>query len=278
MFEIYKHNFLLDFGGKIPEGFLGPVLRGGIGSHLRKFLSPEEYEFFFNTPPDGKIMRRYPEVPKGYVIDIPYTGQVLTPLALVLLPRTQKLFDALNRSIHAMAGKNGFSALYQGCDTITSEEPRDGGDEFRIIMETPVHLVYKGKCWVKPELHILVRNMVRRLFVLGHYYCEDSMDVDKTLVNDAEKVELVSDRVSSERIVRFSTRKRREMALTGLIGSCLYRFPSNVDRERKKSMLRLIKQFEALHVGKHTSFGLGKITLLQDGENKGGMHEKGTGN
>lgn len=103
-------------------------------------------------------------------------------------------------------------------------------------------------------------------------------EVDKTLVNDAENVELLSDRVSSERIVRFSTRKRREMALTGLIGSCLYRFPSNVDRERKKSMLRRIKQFEALHVGKHTSFGLGKITLLQDGENKGGMHEKGTGN
>lgn len=267
MIKTYKHKFTIKFN-RVPDGFYGPVLRGGIGSHLKSFLSPSEYEAVFNTPSDGTIMKKYPEVPKGYVIDVPYRNSRVIDFSLILFEKTEKYFDAFLKAIFKTAARNELEIVYTGMDIILDGRSMGNDAEISnklvIAYETPTYIQYKGELWQEPELHILVRNIVRRGAMLSYYYSytdSSALNFDKSVVNIAERVKIRHHDCEPVRILRYSARAKQKMPMKGLIGEAVYLLPSDLTAKDKARLYEILKSGESFHVGKNTVFGYGKISV-----------------
>lgn len=121
---------------------------------------------------------------------------------------------------------------------------------------TPVRIKYKRDLVVKPEFHILIRNLLRRLFLLYYFHCEDKKLEwnHREIINHSESVEIESSSLRWFDWERYSSRQDTRMKLGGLIGEITY--SGNIE-----PFMPLIKAGEILHMGKNTSFGLGKFLI-----------------
>lgn len=265
MLKIYKHSYELHF--KVaPDRFYGPVLRGGIGSHMRNALSVGEYDAVFNTQPDAYIMKRYTEVPKGYVVDVPFESARLINFDLVLFGSTKQYYSAFDYAIRKTANRNNAGCVYMGLseNNETSVSGIDGSEvntNLLVSYLTPTDIRFKGRTWEKPEFHVIIRNIIRRFFLLSHYYGEGEVIYDKSLVSCAEGISIKSDKSKEVITGRYSTRKERHMDLSGKMGDVLYEGFMALDKDSRGKIYELLSFAEQAHIGKNTVFGCGKIAV-----------------
>jgi hypothetical protein len=121
---------------------------------------------------------------------------------------------------------------------------------------TPARISYGRDLTVKLEFHILVRALLRRLCLLHYFHAgmnEPSWD-HKQIIAEAEKVLIETDSLQWRDWERYSTRQAVRMKMGGLIGDIRYK--GNIE-----PFMPILKAGEILHVGKGTSFGLGKYVL-----------------
>lgn len=121
---------------------------------------------------------------------------------------------------------------------------------------TPTRLVYAEALTAAPAFHMLMRTLLRRLSNLAYFHCGAELDLDfRGLISAAERIETVSSDLRWYDWERYSARQDARMKLGGVVGKVTY-------RGDLQPFLPLLRLGEIVHVGKGTSFGLGKYEIL----------------
>ncbi|SDN98346.1 CRISPR-associated endoribonuclease Cas6 [Desulfonauticus submarinus] len=251
------------------------------------------YAYIFETlrPEDTKIMRRYEHVPHPFVLcpplerkrlyqkgDILEFGLVLIGKAIEFLPYFIIVFQALaSEGLGADKGKCVLKEItscdgkqvYRADKDVVKKTGIISGKELiahpvscrRVRMDflTPLRLQRNGKI-IDNNLSFqdIFRALLRRVSLLTYFHC--NMDIEdkgvnfKLLIEKSKEIKTIEDNTRWFHWKRYSTRQKRAMPVGGLIGDIT--FEGNF--EPFWLFLRLGEYF---HVGKNTSFGLGKYKL-----------------
>lgn len=130
--------------------------------------------------------------------------------------------------------------------------------ELTLDFVTPVRIKYRRDSVVDLHFYILITNLLRRLFLLNYFHAEEyepGWD-HRQIINEAKKVGIRHNHLRWYDWERYSNRQKTKMKLGGLIGRLVYSGPIS-------SFRPLIDAGELLHVGKGTSFGLGKYVIAK---------------
>jgi hypothetical protein len=125
--------------------------------------------------------------------------------------------------------------------------------KLKITIETPLRLKFINKLTVQLPFHVLIRAVLRRVSSLFNYYGDGEPDLDyKAMIKNAETVTTVDEDLCWYDWRRYSSRQDKSMLMGGIMGSVIY-------EGKITEYLPLIDLCSELHLGKQTSFGLGKI-------------------
>ncbi len=148
----------------------------------------------------------------------------------------------------------------EGGVNIVSQKDTPQGNNYHnkitISLLTPLRLRFDGHITDKIEFHVLIRNLLRRISSLSYFHCGEKFQVDfKGLIERATLVKQAASDIHWYDWKRYSTRQEEWMSLGGVTGAVSY------EGDISDFML-LLRLGEYVHVGKGTSFGLGKYKIL----------------
>jgi len=145
------------------------------------------------------------------------------------------------------------SSWKQGKDIFGEENLKD---KITISLRTPLRIRFDGQITDSLEFHVLLRNLLRRISSLSYFHCGEKLDMDfRGLIEKARAVRQTASDIHWYDWSRYSTRQEEWMSLGGILG--------NVSYEGDLSdFMTLLRLGEYIHVGKGTSFGLGKYEVL----------------
>ncbi|MEA3361640.1 MAG: CRISPR system precrRNA processing endoribonuclease RAMP protein Cas6, partial [Thermodesulfobacteriota bacterium] len=125
--------------------------------------------------------------------------------------------------------------------------------KLKITIETPLRLKFTNRLSAELPFHVLVRTMLRRVSSLFNYYGDGEPDLDyRGMVKRAEGVHILNSNLHWFDWRRYSSRQDKSMLMGGMIGSIIYEGEIG-------DYLPLMDLCSQFHLGKQTSFGLGKI-------------------
>jgi hypothetical protein len=128
-------------------------------------------------------------------------------------------------------------------------------DTIKVTCETPLRLKLDNHLHAQLEFHVLVRALLRRVSTLCNAYGSGEPAFDyRGLVTDAREVKALQSDLRWIDIRRYSNRQLQAMLMGGMTGSVTY-------RGRLSPYLPLLRAGERLHIGKQSTFGLGKIKV-----------------
>ena len=134
-----------------------------------------------------------------------------------------------------------------------SGEPKEWEIKIRLTLETPLRLKFENRIHADLPFHVLTRAMLRRVSSLLNTWGEGEPDLDyRGLVEKAGDVRLTDNSLRWFDWKRYSNRQERKMFMGGMMGSVTY-------EGKLAEYLPLIDFCQKVHLGKNTSFGLGKI-------------------
>lgn len=250
------------------------------------------YFYVFETSPDENSMilnmNKYEKVPHPFVIEPPLQsdllvkkletisfGLILIGNALDYLPYFIYTFERLGE-IGIGKGRGKFSLVSVNAEEkvvynkgiliktpIKKIEIFDKFSENNQIISlslrflTPVRIKYNRDFVDDLDFHILIRNLLRRLSLLGFFHCgKQSFSFNiKDLINLSENIKKVQSNLKWFDWERYSSRQKTKMFMGGLVGEVTYEGDIT-------PFIEILKAGEILHVGKGTSFGLGKYELI----------------
>lgn len=258
------------------------------------------YSYIFETPPpeDTEMLRLYPKVPHPFVIEPPITEKqsfapgeefpfhlILIGNAIDYLPYFIYTFTELGKKgigqgrgkydllqVEGIGLDNESVQIYHNkTQTLTGNYPiiqagqlnpqRFASLKTTLSLHTPLRFRFDGHITDKIEFHVLIRNLLRRISSLSYFHCGEKLEIDfKGLIEKATAVKLIKSDTHWFDWKRYSTRQEEWMSLGGVTGTISY------EGDISDSML-LLRLGEYVHVGKGTSFGLGKYEILKDMEN-----------
>jgi hypothetical protein len=137
-----------------------------------------------------------------------------------------------------------------------TSENQESEKAIEVNIISPLRLKHENRLEATLPFHILVRAMLRRVSALLSYFDEGEPPLDyRGLVGRAREV----DAVSSLRWIdwrRYSNRQEREMLMGGIVGKIIY-------KGNLCEYMPLLRFCEEVHLGKQSSFGLGKISITE---------------
>ncbi|HPD60522.1 MAG TPA: CRISPR system precrRNA processing endoribonuclease RAMP protein Cas6 [Thermodesulfobacteriota bacterium] len=126
----------------------------------------------------------------------------------------------------------------------------------KITLKTPLRLKFHNQLEASLPFHILTRAMLRRISSLFNYYDQGEPPLDyKGLVKKAQSVKVKDSSLSWYDWRRYSNKQDQSMLMGGMLGSVTYEGDLS-------EFIPLVKFCEKVHLGKQTSFGLGKIEMV----------------
>jgi CRISPR-associated endoribonuclease Cas6 len=249
------------------------------------------------------MLRKYPKAPHPFVLEPPEDHrESLLPgerfhFSLVLIGKGMDYLPYFIYSIHTLGqmgigrgrGKFALRAVYEDPldgslqegtnlkkiydqQTQTLEGPSRGltweellrkmkppsGGQITLHFRTPVRMRYQGRYVDALEFHILVRNLLRRISSLSYFHCGRQLDLDfKGLIRLAQEVETEQSDLRWHDWERYSARQRSRMKMGGIVGTVTFRGDI-------RPFWPYMVLGQTVHVGKGTSFGLGKYEIVQD--------------
>lgn len=254
------------------------------------------YSYVFETPREAvqagdTWWRRYPQVPHPFIIEPPQrTGievakgeplefrLILVGRAMDYLPYFVCAFQMMAaqglgaqrlkfelEQVTALAGRRKKAVFRKDAQRLAAEYPRLTAGQIvgpakaptaiTVNFLTPTLIKDNDRLSLQPPFKLLVRNLLRRISALERFHCGNEPTWDyQVLLKKAEEVETSGSDLGWKDWVRYSTRIKDKMEIRGIIGRICYRG----DLGPFWSLLRL---GELLHVGKWTSFGLGKYGI-----------------
>lgn len=128
--------------------------------------------------------------------------------------------------------------------------------QVKIILETPLRFKSNNKFYKDDlEFSILIKSIFRRMNSLFKLYGEGILELNnKELISSADKIKIKDSNLLWNDLRRYSLRQESAMFIGGLVGEVVY----VGDLE---NFYPFLKVAEIFHVGKQTSFGLGKIRI-----------------
>lgn len=135
--------------------------------------------------------------------------------------------------------------------------PSPPQDVERVTLDfrTPTRLRQDADLVVRPEFTTLATALLRRVSVLAEIHCGHRAEIGaRELLASAADVKVVNSDLRWHDWERYSARQDTRMALGGFVGRITFAGPLG-------PWLPLLRLGEVLHVGKGTSFGLGKYGL-----------------
>lgn len=129
----------------------------------------------------------------------------------------------------------------------------------RVAIEilSPLRIRYQEHLTTKPDFHVLVRSLLRRLAHLSYFHCDGdpSHVAFREWIALAEQVRTVSSSLTWSDWTRYSSRQRTDMELGGVTGTVVFEGPL-------APFVPWLRAGEVAHAGKGTSFGLGRYRML----------------
>jgi CRISPR-associated endoribonuclease Cas6 len=259
------------------------------------------YSYVFETPPpsDTSKMRKYPFAPHPFVITPPLEEKriyrqnetfsfelTLIGKSIDYLPYFIYTFDELGK-MGIGKGKGRYNLEDVGQRTkvkgeglkdeeailIYSGKDKTLRNNFRILkiddlgpfdlspstlhfqFLTPTRLKFDGSLSPRPEFHILFRNLLRRISLLSYFHCGEELSLDfRGLIEKSREITVQKENLTWFDWERYSNRQNTKMKMGGFIGTITF----GGDLEEFMPFLLLGKY---IHVGKGTSFGLGKYEV-----------------
>ncbi|MDQ7785553.1 MAG: CRISPR system precrRNA processing endoribonuclease RAMP protein Cas6 [Desulfomonilaceae bacterium] len=296
-----EHDAVLPrFKGSTIRGVFGTALRRVVCAlkhqECARCLLREKCLFnrAFVTPGDG-AQAQQPAAPHPFVIEPPETHRTHfekgEPLDVVLmlfgwahefLPYFVYAFKemgtiGIGRKIDGIRGAFRLKAITCAHGTVYDaasdrlktlppavlklEEPSPECEQVRhvtVSLQTPLRLKHNNRFHSQLEFHILVRAALRRITALHAHYGTGELDLDyRGLVSRAMQVETAGSKIDWVDWRRYSNRRQQEMLMGGLMGEVTY-------VGRINEFLPLIRFCEKVHLGKATTFGLGKIRVVEE--------------
>ena len=254
------------------------------------------YSYIFETAPpeDTKVLRLYRTIPHPFVIEPPLDDTrvikqddrltfnlILIGKAVDYLPYFILTFTELGKQgIGRDRGKfilekvevldvNGESNTIYTCEKevlqndyplleasqLNHTENKEDSSQVELKFLTPFRVRFDGRITDNIEFHVIFRNLIRRVSSLLYFHCGKELECDfKKYIEEAEKVKTVSNDLQWFDWERYSTRQKQKMNLGGVLGTTKY-------EGNLKPFLQFLKLGEYIHVGKGTSFGLGKYQI-----------------
>lgn len=129
--------------------------------------------------------------------------------------------------------------------------------EITVTLQTPLRLKHRNQLQAELPFHILIRAALRRIASLNNHYGRGEPDLDyRGLVSRAQDIRTGSSTTHWFDWERYSNRQERAMLMGGMAGEASY-------RGNLAEFMPLLRFGEKVHLGKATTFGLGKIKISQ---------------
>ncbi|HID92868.1 MAG TPA: CRISPR system precrRNA processing endoribonuclease RAMP protein Cas6 [bacterium (Candidatus Stahlbacteria)] len=282
----------------ILPAYAGAAIRGGFGYAFKKIacVSREKdcntcmlrgkciYSYTFESPTDNK---GHQYVPQPFVIEPPEMGGkfvgedelvfrlTLIGKAIEYLPYFIYTFEELGQ-VGLGKGRGRYKVvkvtsngktIYSGeSKTLENKEDmiRRAVDFERISSKcnqltinflTPTRIKYRGKLTKDINFEILMKSLLRRISLLSRYHCDEKWRVDfNSILSEAKKIETKAKQLNWYDWERYSKRQNTRMKLGGFLGKLTVAGDLN-------SFMPILKVGEYIHVGKATTFGLGKYKV-----------------
>jgi len=124
----------------------------------------------------------------------------------------------------------------------------------RITFLTPTRLTVQGKLCRRAGFDIVIRGLLRRFWLLSYFH-DQPVEIDyRSLINAAQQIELKEAVFAGADWGHFSRRQNRMVESNGITGWAVYKCELG-------QFLPILRAGEILHIGKNTSFGMGKYQL-----------------
>jgi len=259
------------------------------------------YAYIFETPvpDDSQIMRKYTVAPHPFILEPSVNNQktyekgenisfglTLIGRAIDYLPYFIYALDELGR-IGTGKGRGKYelrevleenisehentseTLIYKGDDKMLRrpDSPIGWSDiitehpipppAVRISFITPTRIKYQGRLTKDLEFHILFRNLLRRISLLSYFHCGHRLDDSgfKDLIEQARHIKIVKRALYWHDWERWSNRQETRMKLGGFMGEITYEGDF-------VPFWPYIRLGEYVHVGKGSSFGLGRMKVI----------------
>ena len=132
----------------------------------------------------------------------------------------------------------------------------NGENQIKVTLETPLRIKHKGRLSNGLPFHLMVRGMLRRVSSVMAACGEGEPHLDyHGLVDLSRSVRVADSNTRWYDWKRYSNRQDRSMLMGGIVGSITY-------EGKIKPFLPLIEVAAKLHIGKQTTFGLGKFSAV----------------
>ena len=301
----YRFDIRLD---RPVNGFMGSAWRGLIGWELKRLLCPfahkpgcktcliREHCPYFQLFEDQSMFSGFQEKPRAYIVspaECDPNGK--QKLDITLIGRCIRSFPAVARAIESGGsmglGPSRINYHIQGmewvlpggkrspisldeCDGIglhaaaslsdwLQAEP-EVPDPVSFQFQTPVRLKIKGKYQGRMEWTDFFATLVRRLEALSLLFYEGEplgKDGYMNLMHGFQQIDPLPNDLRWVEYSRYSNRQRKKVPMGGLIGNARLNGSDSW-------LLPWLLTAELVHVGKGTSMGLGKISILRNGSRR----------
>jgi len=179
--------------------------------------------------------------------------------------KLKHVIDEMNNSILIDENKNSFlpdspnllplSNLY---DEFLSQINLN---EIKLNFITPTRIVYNGKLIDDLPFHIFIKNLIRRIWLILYFHHKIDFTLNyKELIDSSLNVDIKNKNLYWYDWERYSSTQNTKIKLGGFKGVITY-------TGDLKKFLPLIFIGSYIHIGKQTSFGLGKYEIIKEVEN-----------
>jgi hypothetical protein len=143
--------------------------------------------------------------------------------------------------------------VFQDLGLSNGDNSQRSAKSITLIFETPLRLKHNNHLSAELPFHVLIRAMLRRVSSLLNAYGDGEPNLDYSgLVKRAGGIQTLKSTLAWEDWRRYSLRQRQSMMMGGLKGSVTY-------AGKLDEFLPLIDFCSMVHIGKQTTFGLGRF-------------------
>jgi len=245
-------------------------------------------QLFESSSDEKRKFLEFEEIPRPFVIEPPYTSKTIYkenfPLKLILVGKAIKYFPYFFLSFQNLGKiglgisrqtftikevvqiyperKNIYTDTEEFLSSIEIPEKKNSlyfkekiSDKIKLNFISPTRIKFQGKFISIPEFHHLVRNLIRRITFLSYYWCDYKIEYDwKNLTKEASDIKIENCKIKWVDLERYSSRQKTKMKMGGFVGNIEYK--GSIEK-----FLPLIYLGSYLHIGKNTTFGLGKYII-----------------
>lgn len=138
---------------------------------------------------------------------------------------------------------------------ISFEKRGESGDTITLFFETPVRIKVENRLAPAIPFQLLIQRLSERAFLLAHFHCGADLGDFGEFARDAEPVRTMSNKLRWMDWERYSNRQQTKMKFGGWVGEITYQGDF-------QKYIPLLRFGEHIHVGKATTFGLGKYRVV----------------